>query len=104
MNAPFPPDSFPRRHYRELLVHPRLSRGINWYWGSRRTDSTRRALHIASSPRILFTCCIRSIRKGSFQTYWVVYRDTDNIDPLTPGNSEVIPLFDRPILDRQRIP
>jgi hypothetical protein len=88
------------------VVHPRLFWGINWYWGGPKDGFNPLGFEYSvlnpGGKYLLYPVDLEAIVPGP--TYWVVYRDTDNIDPLTPEDLDVIASFDHLVIARLRIP
>jgi mannosyltransferase len=88
------------------VVHPRLFWGINWYWGGPENGFNPLGFEYSVlSPKgvyLLYPLDTEAIVPG--HTYWIVYRDTDSIDPLSPDDVEVITTFNHVVIARLRSP
>jgi mannosyltransferase len=84
------------------VMHPRLYWGIEWYWegpdrgfnplGFEYSVRTENGVHI------LYPYNPEDYVPG--RTYWIVYRDTDNVDPLTADDLDVITSFEHLVIAR----
>ncbi len=88
------------------IARPRLFWGINWYWDG--PDNGFNPLGFEYSVitdkgvYILYPLDPEGMVPG--RTYWLVYRDTDSIDPLSPDQVEFITTFDHLVISRLRLP
>jgi mannosyltransferase len=88
------------------VVHPRLFWGINWYWSG--PDNGFNPLGFEYSvltpngAYLLYPEDPEAVAPG--RTFWLIYRDTDSIDPLTAEDLEIITSFEHLIIARIRIP
>jgi mannosyltransferase len=88
------------------VVHPRLFWGINWYWGGPGNGFNPLGFEYSvltpNGAYLLYPMDPEAIVPG--RTFWLVYRDTDNIDPLTLEDLEVITSFDHLVIARLHVP
>jgi len=89
-----------------FVAHPRLFWGINWYWGGPENGFNPLGFEYCvlnpDGKYLLYPVDTEEVVAG--RTYWIVYRDTDNIDPLSPEDLEVITAFDHLVIARLRFP
>jgi mannosyltransferase len=82
------------------VMHPRLFWGIDWYWGGPADGFNplgfEYSVRTKNGVYILFPYNPEDYVPG--RTYWIVYRDTDNVDPLTPEDLDVITSFDHVVI------
>jgi mannosyltransferase len=88
------------------VVHPRLFWGIDWYWqgpnGGFNPLGFEYSVRTADGVHILYPFNPDDVVPG--RTFWIVYRDTDSIEPLTPADLEVITTFDHVVIAKLIMP
>ena len=86
------------------VVHPRLFWGINWYWSGPGNGFNplgfEYSVQTPDGAYLLYPVDPEAVTAD--RTFWLVYRDTDSIEPLTPEDLEVITSFEHVVIARLR--
>ena len=88
------------------IIHPRVFWGIDWYWLGPGSGFNPLGLeYFQTAPNgayLLYPVDTEDVNPGA--TYWIVYRDVDSLDPISPDRLESIVAFDHLFVARLRMP
>jgi hypothetical protein len=88
------------------IIHPRVFWGIDWYWLGPGSGFNPLGLeYFQTAPNgayLLYPVDTEDVDPGA--TYWIVYRDVDSLDPISPDRLESVVAFDHLFVARLRMP